>query len=113
MDHICITCDRIAELKHAVFSHICCVSMTCCGTYAEICDSMKLKSDLVDIMQPTQVILPMLDRCNLARIEPKFSYPLCLSQKSLSGSATALYFTYICKLSCILHTGQHDHVHNN
>ena len=55
----------------------------------------------------------MLDCFNLARIEPKFSYPLCLSQKSLSSYATDLYFTYICKLSCIFHTGQHDHVYIN
>jgi hypothetical protein len=74
---------------------------------------MEIHSGLVDILQPRQVILPMLYCSNLARIERKFSYSLFLSQNSLSSYVTTLDFTDICKLSCILHTGQHDHVHNN
>ena len=74
VDHICITCARIAELKQAVFSHICNVSQNVCyGTIVHVRDIMEIHSGLVDILQPTQVILPMLDCFNLARIKPKFS----------------------------------------
>jgi hypothetical protein len=40
-DHIYITCDRIAELKLAIFSHICYVSnLFYCGTIHNLCDNI-------------------------------------------------------------------------
>jgi hypothetical protein len=53
VDHICITCDRINELKLAVFSPICYVPQSfCCGTLDYARDNMKIHSGLVDIFQP-------------------------------------------------------------
>ena len=110
VDHICITCARIAELKLAVFSHVCYVpTKFCCGMDTKIHSSMKLNSGLVDILQPTKVILPMLDCSILSRIESDLSYPLCLSQNVFHVCATDLCFTYICKLSCILYAASHGH----
>src|SRR4051812_11993826 len=104
VDHICITCDRIAELKLVVFSHTCYVSRYLCGGIDfTICDNMKVISHLVNIVHRTKVTLPMLDCSNLSRFESYFSYNLCLSHNVLLKCATAIYFTDICKLSCMLH----------
>jgi hypothetical protein len=112
VDHICITCDRIGDLKLAVFSHIHNVLTSFCyGTLDHVHNSMKLNSGLVAILQPTNEILSMLDCSNLARIESDFSHPLCLSQHMLHLDATYLYFTYICKPSCILYTLIYCHGH--
>jgi hypothetical protein len=70
VDHICITCDRIMELKLAVFSPICYVSQSfCVGIVDHVRDNKKINYVLVDILQPTKIILPMLDYCNPARID--------------------------------------------
>jgi hypothetical protein len=103
VDHICITCDRIADFKLAVFSHLCYVSQSFyCGTLDYIRDMMKIHSGLVDILQPTKVNLHVLDCSNSARIESDISYPLCLSQHMLLSCAMDLYFIDLCKLRCIL-----------
>jgi hypothetical protein len=110
VNHICITCDRIAYLTLVVFSHICYVSQSFCyGTLDYVRDMMKIHSGLVDILQPTKVILPVLDCSNSARIESDISYSLCLSPNLLPSCSTDLYFTYICKLSCILYTACNAH----
>jgi hypothetical protein len=115
VDHICITCDRIMELKIVVFSPICYVSQSfCVGIVDHVRDIKNINYVLVDILQPTKIILPMLDCCNNARIESKFSYPLCLSQHMLHLYATDyMNFTYICNFSCILSTGNTHHVKTN
>lgn len=60
VDHICITCDRIAEQKLAVFHHICNVSKCFCyGTRAHFRDNM-ISYDLLDILHPTNLVQPML-----------------------------------------------------
>jgi len=111
VDHICITCDRIAELHLAVFSHICNVpNYFCCGTRVQFRDNM-ISYDLLDIVQPTKLVLPLLDCSDLARLESNFSYPLCLSQILLPKCATDLYFTYICKLSCMFLARHNDDAH--
>ena len=111
VDHICITCDRYDELKRGVFNHICCKPMYCfCEIDTKIDDSMTIISCLVDMLQPTKVILPMLDCSNLSRIKSDLSYILCFAQTFLSTSATDVNFTYICKLSCMSYTGHNDHV---
>jgi hypothetical protein len=73
---------------------------------------MNIDSFMVDILQPTKVILPMLDCSNSSRIESDLSYSLCLSQHMLLLNATNICFTYICKLSCTLYTLSycHDHI---
>jgi hypothetical protein len=110
VDHICITCDRINEQKLDVLSPICYVSQFfCCGTLDYVRDSMQLYPGLVDILQPTNILLPVLECSNSARIESDFSYPLSLSQHMLHLYATKIYFTYICNLSCILCTTSIDH----
>jgi hypothetical protein len=89
VDHICITCDRINELKLAVFSRICFVSQSfCCGTLDYVRDSMQLYPGLIDILQPNDIILHMFKCSNSARIELDFSYPLSLSQHMLHLYAT-------------------------
>jgi hypothetical protein len=70
---------------------------------------MQLYPSLVDILQPTNVLLPVLECSNSARIESDFSYPLSLSQHMLHLYATKIYFTYICKLGCILCTASINH----
>ena len=75
VDHICITCDKIDELKVVVFSHIC--YMPKCfhwGTLDHVRDSMKITSGLVHILQPNFFFLPMLDCSKPARIESELSY---------------------------------------
>jgi hypothetical protein len=73
--HICITCARINELKLAVFSHRCYVLQPFCGgTLDYVCDMMTIHSGLVDILQPTKVILPMFDCANSARVVSDISY---------------------------------------
>jgi hypothetical protein len=103
VDHICITCDRINELTLAVFSPICYVSQSfCCGTLDYVCDNMKIHSSLVDIFRPANVLLSMLDCCNLAGIASDLSYSLCLSQHVLPSCAMDLYFIDLRKIGCIL-----------
>ena len=110
VDHICITCDKIAELKIAACSSICYVMKSfCCGIVHNFHDCMNIDSVLVDILQPTKVILQMLDCFNSYRIESDLSYPLCLSQHMLHFNAIDKRFTYICKLSCILYTLSYGH----
>jgi hypothetical protein len=73
VDHICITCDRINELKLVVFRPICYVSQSfCCGTLDYVRDNMKIHSGLVDILQPAKGHLSMLTYCHPARIESDF-----------------------------------------
>jgi hypothetical protein len=53
VDHVCITCDRINELKLYVFSSICYVSLSfCCGTLDYVRNSL-MHSGLVEVFQPT------------------------------------------------------------
>ena len=70
VDHICITCARIAELK---------------------------------------IDLPHLDCLELDRFQPDYTHVFCLPQNLLLTYATDLYFTYICKQSCILNNGNNEH----
>jgi hypothetical protein len=72
---------------------------------------MPLYFGLVDMVQPTNVLLPMLECLHSARIQSDFLYPLSLSQHMLHLYATKIYFTYICKLRCILPIGHDDHAH--
>lgn len=73
VDHICITCDRIAKLKLTVFSPICYVIESfCCRIVPNFCDIMNIDSILVDILHPTKVTLPMLDCCTNSKIESDF-----------------------------------------
>ena len=103
VDHICITCDRISELKLLVFSQVCNVPVfDCFGTIAHVQDSMKIHSALVDIVQPTKLIVPMVGS-DFPRIGCDLSYSRCLSH-ALMPSCNDFFFTYICKISCILHT---------
>jgi hypothetical protein len=54
VDQICITRDRINELKLAVFNPICYVSQSfCVGIVDHVRDSMQINYFLVDILQPT------------------------------------------------------------
>ena len=109
VDHICITCDRIAELKHVVFRHICNVSNSfCCGTRANFHDNMNIYSGLDNSLHPTKES-HMLDCSRLARLKSDLSYMCCLSQKLLPSCVTDLYFTYVCNLSCILYIAGNDH----
>jgi hypothetical protein len=51
VDHMCITCDRIMELKIAVFSPICYVSQSfCVGIVDHGRDNKNINSVLVDIL---------------------------------------------------------------
>jgi hypothetical protein len=76
VDHICITCDRIAELKLAVFRDICNVSKCFCSrTTIHFQDSM-MYSGLLDMFLPTKH--DMLD-CSIASLQSNFLYLLCLS----------------------------------
>jgi hypothetical protein len=114
VDHICITCDRINALKLDVLSPICYVSQSfCCGTLDYVRDSMQLYSGLVDLLQPTNILLPVLECSNSARIESDFSYPLSLSQHMLHLYATKMYFTYTCNLSCLMYSRHIFHVNKN
>jgi hypothetical protein len=73
VDHICITCDRINELKLDVLSPICYVSqLFCCGALDYVRHSMQLYPSLVDILQPTNILLPVFECLNFARIESDF-----------------------------------------
>ena len=102
VDHICITYDNIAELKHFSCNHICSVPKSFCfGTIPHYHDNM-MSSSLVDVPQRTKVASPLLDCSDLARFAYDYAHPSCLSQ-------TDLCFTYICKLSCILSTGNNGH----
>jgi hypothetical protein len=66
VNHICITCDKISELKLAVFSHIRNVSKCfCCGKTVHFRDSW-MHSGLIDVFQPTK--LDMLGCSNLASL---------------------------------------------
>jgi hypothetical protein len=70
VDHIFITCDRINELKLGVLCPICYVSQSLySGTLDYVRDSMQLHPGLVDILQPTNVLLPVFECSNSARIE--------------------------------------------
>ena len=110
VDHICITSDKIAELKIAACSSICYVMKSfCCGIVHNFHDCMNIDSVLVDILQPTKVILQMLDCFNSYTIKSDLTYPLCLSQHMLHFNAIDKRFTYICKLSCILYTLSYGH----
>jgi hypothetical protein len=100
VDHICITCDRIAELKLAIFSNICNVSKWFCyRTTVHFRDSM-MYSGLFDGFQPTKHA--MLGCSILASLQSDLLYLLCLFHTSLPKCDTDPYFTYICNFSCIL-----------
>ena len=106
---ICITCDRITELKLAVFSHECYVPKNfCCGIDAKLPDSMTLHSVLADVLPPTE-LSSMLDCSRLARVRSDLSCLSFLSPIWLPSCATDLCFTYICKLSCILYDVSNGH----
>ena len=101
VDHICITYDKIAELHRAIFSHICYVPES--FSFGTITNSQYMMySSLVDVLQQTKAAL--LNCSNHTRFEHDYTHTLCLSQ-------TELYFTYICKLSCILTTWINDQGH--
>jgi hypothetical protein len=109
INHICITCDTIAELKLAISSHICNVSTCfCCGKTIHFRDSL-MYSSLLDVFQPTK--FDILGCSNLASLQSNWLYSLCLFHNLLPTCATNPYFTYICKLSCKLPTGHNDHAH--
>jgi hypothetical protein len=103
------------ELKIVVFSPICYVSQSFCVLIVDhVRDSKNINYILVDILQPTKIIIPMLDYCNPDRIESHFSYPLCLSQHMLHLFATDyMNITNICNFSCILSIGNTHHVKTN
>jgi hypothetical protein len=101
VNHICITCDIIAELKLVFFSHICNVSK-------HFRDSL-MHSGLLDVFQPIK--LDMLGCSNLASLQSNWFNSLCLFHNLLPTCATDPYFTYICKLSCMLPMGHNDHAH--
>jgi hypothetical protein len=102
VDHIYITCDRIAELKLAIFSHICYVSNSFyCWTIHNLCDNIE-DSSLVDFLHPTKIASPMLACSDLVRTESDLSHPLCLFKHVLPSCAMDLYFIDLFKLRCIL-----------
>ena len=70
VDHICITCDSIAEFN---------------------------------------IVLPRLDCLQFAKSEHDFTHMFDLQQNLMNTYATDLDFTYICKLSCILHNRNNEH----
>lgn len=109
VDHLCITCDKISELKVVVFSHICYMpTCFCCETLDKFQDIM-MHSVLVDILQPTKIISCLLDCSNVAKSGSDLSYNLYLSQHMLHLYAPESCFTYICKLSCILYDVNNGH----
>jgi hypothetical protein len=113
VDHICIACDIIAELKLVIFSNICYESKSfCCGTIDKFSDNIK-DSTLVDFLQPTNITSPLLACSDLDRIESDFSYQLCLSQHVLPSCAMDLHYPDLCKLRCILDVASYypDHIY--
>jgi hypothetical protein len=126
VDHIYITCDRIAELKLVVFGHICYVSNSFCynigdSSLVDFLQPTKIHnlcynigdSSLVDFLQPTKIASPMLACSDLVRTQSDLSHPLCLSKHVLPSCAMGLYFIDLCKLRCILDVVRNylDHIY--
>ena len=74
VDYICITYDKIDELKRVVFSHRYYVPKSfCVGTIPNSHDNMTY-SRLVDLLQQTKVASPLLKCSDLARFDYDYAH---------------------------------------
>ena len=110
LNQICVTCDRIAELKIDSITHICNLTHDVCYEPLHEFRNSRVHYELIEVVHSSSTASHVWNCFDVASSNSDWFYMLCRFHAWIDSSDNCC-FTYICKLSCLKNVGYvHAHV---
>ena len=109
VNQICVTCDRIAELKIDSITHICNLSHDVCYEPLHEFRNSRVHYELIEVVHSSSTASHVWNCFDVASSNSDWFYMLCMFHAWMF-TCDNWCFTYISNLSCFIHVG---YIHAN